>query len=79
MQDFYSEENGLILFRKHFVRYLQGVKGTLPLKERLLTETNSQKFMEILMSYDPNISDDKFEFNENLNCDTYIQEEAVIS
>ena len=79
MQDFYSEENGLILFRKHFVRYLHGVRGTLPLKERLLTETNSEKFMEILMSYIPDLSYEKFELNEKLSCNTFSQEEAILS
>ncbi len=79
MQGFYGEENGLILFRKHFVRYLHGTKGTLPLKEELLRETNSEKFMEILMSYNPIPFDEKLEENEALNCNTFIHEEAILS
>ncbi|NBU97613.1 MAG: tRNA-dihydrouridine synthase family protein [Spirochaetia bacterium] len=79
MQDFYGEEGGLILFRKHFVRYLHGVRGILPLKERLLTETNPDRFMEILMSYIPNLSEEIFEINQDLDCSTHSQKEAILS
>ena len=79
MQNFYGEESGLILFRKHFVRYLHGVRGILPLKERLLTEINPDRFMEILMSYIPNISDENFEIYQDLDCNTYSQKEAILS
>lgn len=52
IQDFYGENYGLILFRKHFNKYLSKIKGTENLKESLLTEIDPSIFKDKLYSYD---------------------------
>lgn len=53
MQNFYGENYGLILFRKHFNKYLSKIEGTENLKENLLTETDSSIFIDKLNSFEP--------------------------
>jgi tRNA-dihydrouridine synthase len=52
MIEFYGDQ-ALILFRKHLVRYLAGTNGTEKLKNMLLSETNVDRYREILESYEP--------------------------
>jgi nifR3 family TIM-barrel protein len=52
MIEFYGDQ-ALILFRKHLVRYLAGTNGTEKLKNLLLSETNVDRYREILESYEP--------------------------
>lgn len=56
MQRFYGEDYGLILFRKHFNKYLSKISGTDKLKETLLIENDSSKFKDILKSYEHKVN-----------------------
>jgi tRNA-dihydrouridine synthase B len=75
MQEFYGEDHGLILFRKHMVRYLAHHRGTEDLKKRLLAETHSERYKEILFSYQLNERLDKFSHSQNfdLSCESYLE------
>lgn len=46
--DFYGEKLGLILFRKHAVKYIQGLPGEHALRVPLLTATSVQQFDDLL-------------------------------
>lgn len=76
MLNFYPSEDdyGLILFRKHFIRYIENTGFPEKTKRELLTITNVNQFINRLESVE---MDSKFletsEIkNENINCETFV-------
>jgi len=52
MLEFYGEERGLILFRKHVVKYVRGLSHITRVREKLMTCTRPEEFVELLNSYE---------------------------
>lgn len=52
MLEFYGEERGLILFRKHVVKYVRGLAHIAQVKARLVTCTHPEEFIELMHRYE---------------------------
>ena len=52
MVDFYGEERGLILFRKHVVKYVRGLSHIAQVKAKLMTCTRLEEFIELVNQYE---------------------------
>jgi nifR3 family TIM-barrel protein len=52
MIDFYGEDRGLILFRKHVVKYTKGLRGGARVRERLVTCTDVNEFIDLISEYE---------------------------
>jgi nifR3 family TIM-barrel protein len=52
MLEFYGEERGLILFRKHVVRYVRGLAHMAQVKARLITCARPEEFIELMNQYE---------------------------
>ncbi|MBE7554421.1 MAG: tRNA dihydrouridine synthase DusB [Anaerolineales bacterium] len=52
MLEFYGEERGLILFRKHVVKYVRGLAHIAQVKARLVTCTRPEEFIELMHQYE---------------------------
>jgi tRNA-dihydrouridine synthase B len=52
MLDFYGEERGLILFRKHVVKYVRGLAHIAQVKTQLVTCTHPEEFIELMNAYE---------------------------
>lgn len=52
MLDFYGEERGLILFRKHVVKYVRGLKHSAAVKAKLVTCTTPEQFIDLMNEYE---------------------------
>jgi tRNA-dihydrouridine synthase B len=51
MLDFYGPERGLILFRKHVVKYIKGLAGSAEVKNELVTCSRPEEFVTTLAEY----------------------------
>lgn len=52
MLDFYGEDRGLILFRKHVVKYVRGLAHIAKVKTQLVTCTRPDEFIELMHTYE---------------------------
>lgn len=52
MLDFYGRERGLILFRKHVVKYVKGVRGAADLHQRMMTCEEADDFVELIAEWE---------------------------
>jgi tRNA-dihydrouridine synthase B len=52
MLDFYGEERGLILFRKHIVKYIRGMAHSAKIRARLITCTRPEEFIALVNAYE---------------------------
>ncbi len=52
MLDFYGQERGLILFRKHVVKYIRGLSHINRIKQQLVTCTTPQEFIGLMHDYE---------------------------
>jgi tRNA-dihydrouridine synthase B len=52
MLEFYGEERGLILFRKHVVKYVRGLAHIAQVKASLVTCTTPEEFIELMHQYE---------------------------
>ena len=52
MLDFYGRERGLILFRKHVVKYVRGVFGASDLHQRMVTCEQPDEFIELIAEWE---------------------------
>ncbi|MEW5957317.1 MAG: tRNA dihydrouridine synthase DusB [Chloroflexota bacterium] len=52
MLAFYGEERGLVLFRKHVVKYVRGLAHIARVKQQLMTCTRPEEFVELLDTYE---------------------------
>jgi nifR3 family TIM-barrel protein len=52
MLEFYGEERGLILFRKHVVKYVRGLAHIAQVKTKLVTCTRPEEFIELMNEYE---------------------------
>ena len=52
MLDFYGEERGLVLFRKHVVKYIRGLSHIAKVKAKLVTCTRPQEFIALMNEYE---------------------------
>lgn len=52
MVDFYGEERGLLLFRKHVVKYVRGLSHIKQVKTRLITCTRPEEFVALMNEYE---------------------------
>jgi nifR3 family TIM-barrel protein len=52
MLDFYGEDRGLILFRKHVVKYVRGLAHIAKVKTQLVTCTRPEEFIELMHTYE---------------------------
>jgi len=52
MLEFYGEERGLILFRKHVVKYVRGLAHIAQVKTKLITCTRPEEFVELMHQYE---------------------------
>jgi tRNA-dihydrouridine synthase B len=52
MLDFYGQERGLILFRKHIVKYVRGLAHIAKVKQQLITCTRPEEFIDLMNVYE---------------------------
>jgi len=52
MLDFYGEERGLILFRKHIVKYIRGMAHSAKVRAKLVTCTRPEEFIAVMNAYE---------------------------
>ncbi len=52
MLDFYGEERGLILFRKHIVKYIRGMAHSSKVRAKLVTCTRPEEFIALVNDYE---------------------------
>ncbi len=52
MLEFLRRERGLILFRKHVVKYVRGLAHIAQVKARLVTCTRPEEFIELMHQYE---------------------------
>jgi tRNA-dihydrouridine synthase B len=52
MLDFYGQERGLILFRKHIVKYIRGLAHSAKIRARLITCTHPEEFITLVRAYE---------------------------
>jgi tRNA-dihydrouridine synthase len=52
MLDYYGPERGLILFRKHVVKYVRGLSHIGRVKQQLITCTRPEEFVALMESYE---------------------------
>ncbi len=52
MLDFYGEERGLMLFRKHVVKYVRGLSHIARVKTKLVTCTRPEEFIALMNEYE---------------------------
>lgn len=52
MLDFYGQERGLVLFRKHVVKYVRGLSHIARVKQQLITCTRPEQFVELMNEYE---------------------------
>ncbi len=52
MLDFYGQERGLVLFRKHVVKYVRGLSHIGKIKVKLITCTRPEEFVALIHEYE---------------------------
>jgi nifR3 family TIM-barrel protein len=52
MLDFYGPDRGLILFRKHIVKYVRGLAHMAKVKQQLITCTQPEEFIALMNAYE---------------------------
>jgi nifR3 family TIM-barrel protein len=52
MVDFYGEQRGLVLFRKHIIKYIRGLSHVGPMRVRLMTCTRPEEFIALMEEYE---------------------------
>ena len=52
MLDFHGPRHGLILFRKHVVKYIRGLAHSAKMRARLVTCTQPEEFINLLQDYE---------------------------
>ena len=52
MLEFYGRERGLILFRKHVVKYVKGVHGAADLHQRMVTCEEADQFIDLIAEWE---------------------------
>jgi nifR3 family TIM-barrel protein len=55
MVDYYGDY-GLVLFRKHAVRYIHGLPGAAELRQHLVTCQSPQRFVELILDYEHHLA-----------------------
>jgi nifR3 family TIM-barrel protein len=55
MVEFYGEEKGVVLFRKHAVRYLRGVHDSAHVRNRLLTQGTVAEVLQALEAFEAHV------------------------
>jgi nifR3 family TIM-barrel protein len=55
MLDYYGENYGLILFRKHVVKYISEIRGAAAMRESFLTATTAEYFIALLEEAEANM------------------------
>jgi nifR3 family TIM-barrel protein len=56
MLEFYGEDRGLVLFRKHVVKYVQGLSHIAKVKQQLITCTRPEEFIALMQAYEAEAS-----------------------
>lgn len=56
MTAYYGEPLGVVLFRKHVVRYIQHLDGAAALRPRLIAATEAEQLLDILKGWTPSLS-----------------------
>src|SRR3989338_5217092 len=51
MLEYYGQENGIILFRKHVTKYITGIHGATSLRPHLVTCNSAEKIIELIASH----------------------------
>lgn len=52
MLDFYGPEQGLVLFRKHVVKYVRGLAHIIKIKQQLITCSRPEEFIALMHAYE---------------------------
>ena len=52
MLDFYGEQRGLVMFRKHVVKYVRGLSHISAVKAKLVTCTTPEEFIALMHEYE---------------------------
>lgn len=78
MLEFYGEEFGLKLFRKHVAKYLRGYHNVAELRNRLVRTDIIEEFISMLDDYDPAlfIPNEMKEVDDEMSCETGILAES---
>jgi nifR3 family TIM-barrel protein len=57
MVEFYGEERGLVLVRKHVVKYVRGLAHIAQVKTRLVICTRPEEFIELMNEYETDVAE----------------------
>jgi len=70
MLQFYGWERGIVLFRKHVVKYVRGLAHINKVKQRLITSTRPEEFVALMQEYESEVSDHitQSDWTESLQC-----------
>jgi nifR3 family TIM-barrel protein len=52
----YYDDYGLVLFRKHVVKYIHGLPGAAEMRQQLVTCASPQRFVELLLQFEERIA-----------------------
>jgi nifR3 family TIM-barrel protein len=61
MLEFYGRERGLILFRKHVVKYVKGVHGAADLHQRMVTCEEADEFVDLIAEWEARGAENKLD------------------
>ncbi|MBN1217329.1 MAG: tRNA dihydrouridine synthase DusB [Anaerolineae bacterium] len=67
MLDFYGEKQGLILFRKHIVKYIRGLAHSAKVRAKLVTCSRPEEFIELMKTYEAEITGQATQFVANIS------------
>ena len=72
MLEFYGEEFGLKLFRKHVAKYMKGYHGVAELRNRLVRTEITSDFLNMLNDFDPAffVQNEMAEEDEEMTCES---------
>jgi nifR3 family TIM-barrel protein len=57
MLEFYGEQRGLVLFRKHIIKYMRGLSHVGPVRVRLMTCTRPEEFIALMEEYEAGVEE----------------------
>jgi tRNA-dihydrouridine synthase len=56
MLEFYGQDRGLILFRKHIVKYIRGMAHSAKVRAKLVTCTRPEEFIALVNAYETEVA-----------------------
>lgn len=71
MSHFYGEPLGIVLFRKHVVRYVQGLRDATSVRPALLAAESAGELFRVLDGWSPDLSRPELPLDQSEAEDSY--------